>query len=422
MPSKIYGIYAREILDSRGDPTVETTVILESGYRGIAAVPSGASVGTQEALELRDGEPSRYNGRGVSRAVGHVNNYLGQKLVGLDALDQKTVDDRLLELDGTPNKSRVGANAILSISLAAAVAAANSQRQPLYRYLNDRLNTQVKCPLERIPVPVFNLLNGGLHAGDNVNFQEFQVIPASSFPFHEALETGVNIYQQLKKTLHSQSLTTTVGDEGGFAPVLQSNISALEIIVQALKDTKYRLGAEVFLGLDLAANHFKTPTGYQIKDRPSPFQAKELLDYLQELQKKYQLIYLEDLLEETDWPGWTLAVSQLGEASLVVGDDFLATNPALLERAITEKSVTAMIIKPNQIGTLTEALSVIALAKKNDIKLNVSHRSGETTDTFIADLAVAAQSEYVKFGAPCRGERVVKYNRLLAIEAELIPK
>lgn len=419
MDSAIYSITAREILDSRGNPTIETTVILQSGYRGTASAPSGASVGKYEAVELRDKDEKRYNGMGVLTAVTNVNTIIAPKLVGLDALDQKKIDETMIALDATPNKSKLGANSILSVSLAVAAAAANHTKQPLYRYLTQLAGRPAAAKIERIPTPLFNIINGGKHGAGNLNFQEFMVIPASNKPFHDALQIGAELYHHLKQILAYRNAIHSVGDEGGFAPNLFTNMEALELLMEAIKATKYRFGTDVFFGMDIAASQFKTPRGYQIKDKPQLLSGRQFIDYLKELNTKYRLLLLEDPLEEDDWAGWATLTREVGRDILIVGDDLLVTNPERLARAIDEKACNAILLKPNQIGTLSEFLAVVALARAHDMKCIVSHRSGETNDTFIADLAVAVASEYVKFGAPARGERVAKYNRLLQIESEL---
>lgn len=420
LSSKIYSVTAREILDSRGNPTVEAEVILESGYRGRSAVPSGASVGTYEALELRDNDPKRYNGKGVLKAVANINGDINNHLKGHDALDQHLVDELMLKLDGTANKSHLGANAILGTSCAVAVAAAAFSRQPLYLYLNQLFQKKyIKRPLERMPTPLFNIINGGKHGAGNLDFQEFHVVPASNKKFHTALEMGVSVYYNAKKVLKSRNAVHSVGDEGGFAPNLYTNIDALEILSEAIQMSPYKFGLDIFMGLDLASSHFLSDRGYTIKDRPNPFNRDEFIDYLIKLHHKYRMLILEDALSEDDWEGWRKLTTQIGEEVLIVGDDLLATNRERLKQAIAEKACSAILAKPNQIGSLSEYLQVIKAAIEHDIKIIASHRSGETTDTFIADLAVAIQAEYVKFGAPARGERVVKYNRLLKIESEL---
>ncbi len=421
MNAAIYAITAREILDSRGNPTIETTVILNSGYRGTAAVPAGASRGKYEAVELRDDDPKRYNGMGVLRAVENVNTIIGPKLRGQDALNQKAIDEVILKLDGTENKSRLGGNAILSVSMATAIAAANFQRIPLYKYINAILSVTFPTKIERMPTPTFNLINGGMHGAGNLNFQEFLVIPASNNRFSTALQMGDEIYHAVKKILEYRNASHSVGDEGGFAPNLYTNTDALEILAEAIKTTSYRLTVDVFLGLDLASSHFKTARGYEIKDKPAPVNAKEFISFLNDMRNKYRLLTVEDPLEEDDWASWKELTHLIGNEVNVVGDDLLVTNPKRLKKAIEEQACTAILLKPNQICSLTEFLNVVTMAKQHGIKCITSHRSGETNDTYIADISVGIQSEYVKFGAPARGERVVKYNRLLAIEQELFP-
>lgn len=420
--SKIYAVTSREILDSRGNPTVESTVILESGYRGTASVPAGASVGKYEAVELRDKDPQRFDGKGVMTAVGNVVNVLGPKIRGMDALDQKSIDKALVDADGSKSKATLGANSILSVSLANAVAAANNSRLPLYKYLNNLVSADFPITMERMPTPTLNLINGGLHGAGNLNFQEFHVIPATNKAYHLAIQMGAEIYQAVKKILTYRNAIHSVGDEGGFAPNLFTNLDAMEVLLEAVRTTPYRFGVDVFFGLDVAAAHFKRERGYEIKDRPAAFTTEEFIGYLKELHEKYRLLLLEDPLEEDDWEGWSKMTAQMGQEVLIVGDDLLATNPERLNTAISKQACSAILLKPNQIGTLSEFLNVVVIAKKNDMRCVTSHRSGETNDSFIADLAVAIQSDYVKFGAPARGERVAKYNRLLQIEAELFPQ
>jgi len=420
--TKIYTILSREILDSRGNPTVETTVILNSGYRGMAAVPSGASVGKYEAVELRDNDEKRYGGKGVTKAVANVTSIIAQKLHGMDVLDQESIDKTMSALDGTPNKGNLGANSILSVSLASAVAAANSQTQPLYRYLNSLANHGNVTPMVKIPTPMFNVINGGKHGGGNLDFQEYHIIPASNKSFSDALRLGAELYHSVKNLLIHRGAIHSTGDEGGFAPNLSTNKDPLEILSETIRSSNYRLGEDVFFGLDVAATSFKNESGYLIKDRPVAFRTNDFIEYIKDLHKIYRLLILEDPLGEDDWDGWVQITKELGNDMLIVGDDLLTTNPERLTRAVTNHACSAILLKPNQIGTLTELISVVNIAKKNDIKCIVSHRSGETNDTFIADLAVAVQSDYVKFGAPARGERIAKYNRLLQIEKELFGK
>jgi len=422
MTSKIYGIYAREILDSRGNPTVETTVILESGYRGTASVPAGASLGKYEAVELRDHDEARFNGMGVLKSTSNVQMVIGPKLVGFDALDQKTIDETMIALDGTADKHNLGANSILSVSMAIANAGAAHARLPLYRHLNSLFQTYVPTNISRIPTPSMNIINGGKHGAGNLNFQEFHVIPATNKPYHEALRMSVEIYQELKKILMYRNAIHSVGDEGGFAPNLFTNLEALDLLSEAIRATSYKYAKDVFYGLDIAANVFKSDKGYTVKDKPAPMNTHDFLAFLLDIHKKYGLLILEDPFGEDDWDGWKSITSAIGNDVLIVGDDLLATNYERLTRVIAEKACSAILLKPNQIGTLTEFFRVVQLAKSNAIHCIVSHRSGETNDTSIADLAVAVQSEYVKFGAPARGERVAKYNRLLQIETELFPQ
>ena len=422
MDSRIHSITAREILDSRGNPTVETTVILQSGYRGTASSPAGASVGKYEAVEIRDKDEKRYSGMGVLTAVSNVNTVIAPKLHGMDALDQAAVDRTIIELDGTPNKAKLGANSVLSVSLAISNAAASNQQLPLYRYLNSLFHTLIPTSLDRMPTPTFNLINGGAHGAGNLDFQEFHIIPATNKSYHDALALGDDVYHKVKQILIYRNAVHSVGDEGGFAPNLFTNLDALEVLTEALKNTIYKPGLDVFLGLDVAASHFRTERGYQIKDRPMAYSVKEFIAYLRDLHAKYRLLILEDPFAEDEWESWTQLTREIGQDVLIVGDDLLATNPQRLTKAIEMKACSGLLAKPNQIGTLTEFLDVIADARKHDIKIVVSHRSGETNDTTIADLAVAVQSEYVKFGAPARGERIAKYNRLLAIESELFPQ
>lgn len=419
LSSKIYAVAAREILDSRGDPTIETTVILESGYRGTVGIPAGTSLGKYEALELRDQDPKRFYGMGVLKAVSNVNSVIGPKLRGMDCLRQPEIDRAVIALDGTPSKAKLGANAILSVSLANAAAASAFSRIPLYRYLNTLINALVPVRITKIPTPELNIINGGKHGAGNLDFQEFMIVPASNKPYHEALRIGAEIYHSLRETLKHRNAIYSVGYEGGFAPNLFTNLEAIEAIMEAIRDTPYHFGVDVFLGLDVAASHFKTNDSYRVKEKQQALTTKDFIAYLKELHEKYRLLILEDPLDEDDWDGWKNITTLMGKDVLIVGDDLLATNITKLEKAISDHACSAILLKPNQIGTLTEFLEVVAKAKQNNIACVVSHRSGETNDSFIADLGVAIQSDYVKFGAPARGERVAKYNRLLQIEAEL---
>lgn len=419
---KIQSLQAREILDSRGNPTIETTVILDEGTSQSASVPSGASLGKYEAVELRDNDPLRFGGMGVLKAVSNVNNIIAPSVIGKNPLDQVSLDEMLNKLDGTPNKKNLGANSLLSVSLAVCRAAAVASKTPLYKYINNlAFNINLPTSIEKMPTPTFNLINGGRHGAGNLDFQEFHVIPATNKPYHEGLRIGEEIYQSLKNVLTYQGAIHSVGDEGGFAPNLFTNLDALEILTEAIKNTSYRISYDVFLGLDVAASHFKKRNGYQIKDRPAVFSSEEMIEYYQKLQEQYHLLLLEDPLSEDDWGDWKKLTKNLGETTIIVGDDLLATNPERLKKAISEKVATAILIKPNQIGTLTETLSVVKIAREGGFKIIVSHRSGETNDSFIADLAVGIAADYAKFGAPARGERVAKYNRLSEIESQLWP-
>lgn len=417
--TKIYSITAREILDSRGDPTVETLVVLESGYRGVASVPAGTSVSRYEAVELRDKDMKRFNGMGVLHAVENVNVKIQAKLKGMDAANQAGIDKAMLDIDGSEDKHVLGSNAILSVSLATAAAVANAKRLPLYRYINELFKPYFAVDIRKIPTPTFNIINGGKHGAGNLDFQEFHIVPATNKPYWMALEMGVEVYKSVMNILKYRNAIYSVGYEGGFAPNLFTNLDALEVLADAIRATPYKFGIDIFFGLDLAANSFKKDHGYQIKDKPGELSNEDFIKYLLELHKNYRLLLLEDPLGEDDWASWSELTKEIGGEVLIVGDDLLATNPAKLNRAIKEGACSALLAKPNQIGSLSEFFAVLAIAKQHDIKINVSHRSGETNDTFIADLAVGVQSEYVKFGAPARGERVAKYNRLLQIEAEL---
>ncbi|MCL4382370.1 MAG: phosphopyruvate hydratase [Patescibacteria group bacterium] len=416
---KIKEIKAREILDSRGNPTIETKITLDNDILGIASVPSGASLGKYEALELRDADMNRYFGLGVLKAVGNVNQVIGPKLLGFDPTKQQEIDRLMIDLDGTENKSKLGANSLLSVSLAVASAASKSQKLPLYRYLNSLYGETLPTTIEKMPTPTFNIINGGKHGAGNLDFQEFHVVPATTKPYHEALRIGEEIYQKLKEVLIHRNAIRSVGDEGGFAPNLFTNLDTLEIILEAVKLTPHVFGRDVFLGLDIAASNFKKADGYQIKDKPNSLSANEFIEYLINLNKEYQLLILEDPLDEDDWEDWARLTQLLGKGTLIVGDDLLATNLLRLKQAIDKRLCTTILIKPNQAGTLSETLEVVKTARAGGFKVIVSHRSGETNDTFIADFAVAVGSDYVKFGAPARGERVAKYNRLLEIEEEL---
>jgi enolase len=421
--AKITQIVAREIIDSRANPTIETKIILDDGAIGIASVPSGASVGQHEAIELRDGDPNRFLGMGVSKAVNHVNAILGTGLIGVDPMLQLDIDRWMIKVDGTPNKSKFGANAILSISIALATASSASLHIPPYLYIHDLFNKLgAKSTIARVPSPLFNVINGGKHGAGNLDFQEFHLIPSSAKQFSESYRIGVELYHGVKKVLIAKNAIHSVGDEGGFAPDLYTNLDALEILIQAVKESHYQFGEDVFIGLDIAATNFYKKDKYKIRDKAQPMTREQYIDFIVDLNNQYHLLLLEDPLSEDDWDGWKLLMKKIGGSVVMVGDDLLVTNIEKLKKAVKEQSASAILVKPNQIGTLTETLEVIKFAKENNFKTITSHRSGETTDSFIADFAVGAQTDYVKFGAPARGERVVKYNRLLDIEGELINK
>lgn len=410
--ARISQIQGLEILDSRGNPTVEATVVLDSGASGRAAVPSGASTGTREAVELRDGDPKRYLGKGVRKAVGHVNSEIRQAIVGKEARDQQALDRLLCELDGTENKSRLGANAILAASLAVARAAAQDAGLPLYRYLGGDKAVN-------LPVPMMNILNGGAHADNNVDIQEFMILPVGMPNFAEALRCGAEIFHQLKKVLHNRGLHTAVGDEGGFAPDLPSNEAALETILEAIEQAGYKAGSEVFLGLDVASSEFFTNGHYRLASEGRDFDAPAFIDYLAGLVERYPIISIEDGMAENDWAGWAALTTRLGDQVQLVGDDLFVTNTRILREGIDKEIANSILIKLNQIGTLTETLEAIAMATDAGYTAIVSHRSGETEDDTIADLAVATTATQIKTGSLCRSDRVAKYNRLLRIEAEL---
>jgi enolase len=410
--TSIKSIKAREILDSRGNPTVEVEVVLADGTTGVAAVPSGASTGQHEAVELRDGDRSRYRGLGVLKAVEHVNTEIASTITGMSVLEQSAIDRRLIKLDGTPNKARLGANAILGASLAVAKAGAHFRGLPLYRYLG---GTRAK----RLPVPMLNILNGGKHASGSVDFQEFMIVPVGAVNFHKAMQISSEVYHSLRKVLEDRGLSTNVGDEGGFAPQLPANKDALELILAAMDRAGYRSGQDLFIALDPAASTFYQDGKYVLSREGITLSSTELIDYYTELVSDYPIVSIEDGLAEDDWANWSLLTSRLGKKIRTVGDDLYATNMKRLEKGIAHKASNSILIKVNQIGTLSETLAVIKRAQQVGYTTIISHRSGETEDTSIADLAVASNSEFIKSGAPCRSERLAKYNRLLGIEEEL---
>ena len=401
-----------EILDSRGNPTVAAEVVLANGARGFAAAPSGASTGSREALELRDGDPRRYLGKGVTRAVSHVNGELARALVGREAQDQSGLDQLMISLDGTPTKARLGANAILAVSLALVKAAAASAGQPLYRHL-------AAGRMARLPLPMMNIINGGAHADNNVDMQEFMVLPVGAPSFSEALRWGVEVFHALKGLLKARGLSTAVGDEGGFAPDLQSNEQALEIIMAAIAAAGFRPGADIGLGLDVASSEFYAAGTYNLASEGKRFSAEQFVDHLQGWVNSYPIVTIEDGMAEGDWEGWLLLTSRLGHRVQLVGDDLFVTNTEILREGIQRGAANAILIKPNQIGTLTETLAAIRMAEQAGYAAVVSHRSGETEDTTIADLSVCTAATQIKTGSLCRSDRMAKYNRLLLIEAEL---
>lgn len=417
--AKITKVWAREILDSRATPTVEAACMLDTGHVTVSSVPSGASTGAHEALELRDLDNERYFGKGVLKAVENVNVTLGPAVVGMDPTDQIGIDKKLVEVDGTENKSKYGANAILSVSEAVAKAGALIAGKPLYAWINMiALKGGITGQL-KIPTPLFNMINGGKHGAGNLDFQEFWVIPASSKIFSDGLRMGVEIYHTIGENLARRGAIHSVGDEGGFAPNLFTNSDAFEVFIESIRQTQYSLGRDVFLGLDVAADSFYKDGEYLIKDKTSGLDDNQMLEYFKNIVEQYKLAIIEDPFQEDAWDSWKKLYSEQSSQLIIVGDDLLATNPKRVEKAIKESACNSILVKPNQIGTITETLHVINMAKGANWKVIVSHRSGETNDSFIADFAVGVSADYVKFGAPARGERVAKYNRLSAIEQEL---
>ena len=408
---RIRNIHGREILDSRGNPTIEADVWLESGSCGRAAVPSGASTGTREAVELRDGDPQRYLGRGVRKAVGHVNGEINAALAGAEFADQAAVDERLRALDGSDNKARLGANAILAASLAVAHAVAKERHVPLFRTLSESVG--------HMPVPMMNIINGGAHADNSVDIQEFMILPVGAPSFGEALRHGVEIFHALKSVLKSRSLSTAVGDEGGFAPDLPSNAAALDTIMEAVEKAGLMPGRDIYLGLDVASSEFYEAGTYALRAEGRRFDASEFVEYLASLVSTYPIVSVEDGMAEDDWEGWKLLTQALGDRVQLVGDDLFVTNTAILRQGIERDIANAILIKPNQIGTLTETLDAIDMAVDAGYAAVVSHRSGETADTTIADIAVGTRATQIKTGSLCRSDRTSKYNQLLRIEESL---
>ena len=410
--TRIVDIRGREILDSRGNPTVEADVFLSSGARGRAAVPSGASTGSREAVELRDGDKHRYLGKGVLGAVANVNGEIRDALLGMDATDQHALDARMCDLDGTPNKSRLGANAILAVSLATAHAAAAQAGLPLYAYLGGP-------GAKTLPVPMMNIINGGAHADNSVDIQEFMILPVGAGSFSEALRWGAEIFHALRSVLKEKGLNTAVGDEGGFAPDLASNEEALKTILLAIERAGYKVGEDVFLGLDVASSEFYKDGRYHLESEGRSFTSEEFCDYLADLVDRYPIVTVEDGMDESDWNGWQILTRRLGERVQLVGDDLFVTNTEILAKGISLEVANAILIKPNQIGTLTETLEAIGMAEEAGYAAVVSHRSGETEDSTIADIAAATTASQIKTGSMSRSDRLAKYNQLLRIEEQL---
>jgi enolase len=417
MTTAITRIHAREILDSRGNPTLEADVTLADGSFGRAAVPSGASTGSREAVELRDGDKSRYGGKGVRNAVANVNGAIFDALQGFDAADQKGLDAKLIALDGTPNKGKLGANALLGVSMAAARAVADSRGEPLWKYLAGINGTMGKPGA--LPVPMMNIINGGAHADNNIDVQEFMILPVGLPSFAEALRAGAEIFHALKSVLHARGLATAVGDEGGFAPNLRSNVEAIDTILEAIGKAGYKVGRDILLGLDAASSEFYRDGKYDLAGEGKQYSSAQFVDLLASWARQYPIITIEDGMAEGDWDGWKLLTDAIGERVQVVGDDLFVTNPAIFREGIEKHIANAILVKVNQIGTLSETLEAIAMADAAKYAAVISHRSGETEDTTIADIAVATTATQIKTGSLCRSDRVAKYNQLLRIEEAL---
>ncbi len=413
-------IYAYEIIDSRGYPTIEGRLWLDNGVSVVTSVPSGASVGKYEAIEIRDNDPARFDSMGVSKGVYYINNLLGPKLVGVDPQKQQEVDMWLIKADGTKNKGKLGANTILTISELFVKAGALVQGQSLFRYINSLHKTIFKgdIKIERVPTPIFNIINGGKHANNNLEFQEFQIIPSSSLNFTQAYQMGVEVFHELRRVLKYRNTNISVGDEGGFAPNFPTNLDAIEVINETILKKNLKLGLDIFLGLDVAATEFFKDDHYHLKDKPHPLKKEEYYQLIEGLLEQYSLLSIEDPFAEDDVEDWAKLTSKVSKEVYIIGDDNIATNKERLLQAIKRKACTSVLVKPNQIGTITETLEVVDVAIKNNFSYVVSHRSGETNDTFIADFAVGVQADFCKLGAPSRGERVAKYNRLWQIERD----
>ena len=406
--SKIESIFAREIIDSRGFPTVEVEIKLSSGASGMSSVPSGASTGSFEAHELRDGDKKRFFSKGVKKAVKLINTEIQETILGFDVTKQKEIDSNLIELDGSNNKKRLGANSILAVSLACAKASSNFLNIPLYKYIGGINNS--------LPTPMMNIVNGGCHSNNNLDFQEFMIIPAKFNSFKESLRAGCEIFQSLKRILLNKNYSTSVGDEGGFAPNISSNKECLDLIIQAIEDSNYKPGIDIFIGLDIAASEFYKNGTYKLSGESLNLKSKDLIKYYTNLINNYPIISIEDGLDENDWDGWSVITEEIGHKCQLVGDDLFVTSPERLKKGIDENCANTILIKLNQIGTLTETINAIEMAKENNFNTIVSHRSGETEDTFISDLSVGISSGQIKTGSLCRSERVAKYNQLLRIE------
>ena len=414
--SEITSINAHEVIDSRGNPTVEATVTLSSGASGRAIVPSGASTGAREAIELRDGDKSRFMGKGVLKAVGNVNGEIADAIKGMDVMDQKVIDQTMIDLDGTENKSRLGANALLAVSMACAHAAATEKQLPLFQYIGGMFGTNDKFTL---PVPMMNIINGGEHADNSVDMQEFLIIPVGAPNLAEAVRYGTEVFHNLKSVLSKKGMNTAVGDEGGFAPDLSSNVEAFEIILQAIENAGFTAGKDIYLGLDCAASEYYKDGKYVLASEGKSFDASGMIDYLDNWVKQYPIISIEDALDEADWDGWEALTAKLGDKIQLVGDDIYVTNPKIFKSGIEKGIANSILIKLNQIGTLTETLETIQMAHDANYTTVISHRSGETEDTTIADLAVATNAGQIKTGSLSRSDRVAKYNQLIRIEAML---
>lgn len=407
---EIIDIIAREVLDSRGNPTVQVEVLLDSGASGIATVPSGASTGSREALELRDGDKKRYMGKGVLKAIENIMNEIAPNIVGMESTDQEGIDKFMIELDGTENKSKLGANAILSVSMAICKASAEECGLSLYRYIG---GTHARV----LPVPMMNIINGGVHADNNLEIQEFMIVPTGFGCFSDALRASVEVFHNLKAILKKKGLSTSVGDEGGFAPMMENNEEAIKLIIESIKKAGYKPGKDIYLALDSAASEFYNDGAYSIDGKK--MNSKELIDYYESLTEKYPIISIEDGMSEADWKGWELITKKLGKKIQLVADDLVVTNPSIIKEAMNRSIANSILIKLNQIGTVSETLAAIEIAKNNRYTAVISHRSGETEDTMIADLAVACNTGFIKTGSLSRGERIAKYNRLVQIEEEL---